>query len=222
MNYRIRASGKALEVYLYDYIGGWLGGITPQRLADDLKAAGKVDTINVRINSPGGDVFDGITIFNQLRRHPAKVMVDVDGLAASIASVIAMAGDTVRMADNAMFMIHDPMSGQFGTAEELRKQADLLDQVRDNLLDTYFGKTGGDRAQISELMAAETWMTASQAKQHGFIDEVTQELQMAACFDLSRYHNAPEALKKAAAPPANAFRAKLAAMDHRRRATEKL
>lgn len=222
MNYRIRAAGKSLEIYLYDYIGGWLGGITPQRVADDLKEAGRVEAINVRINSPGGDVFDGITIFNLLRRHVATVTVDVDGLAASIASVIAMAGDSVRMADNAMFMIHDPMSGQFGTAAELRKQADLLDQVRDNLLDTYFAKTGGDRAAISELMAAESWLTASQAKQYGFVDEITQELQMAACFDLSRFRNAPESLKKAAAPPANAFRAKLAALDHRRRATERL
>lgn len=209
MNYRIRAAGKTLELYIYDFIGEWLGGISPKQIADDLKAAGKIDLINVRINSPGGDVFDGITIYNLLKRHQARVEVDIDGLAASIASIVAMAGDSVRMAANGMFMVHEPMSGQFGNADDMRKKADLLDQVQENLISTYAAKTGISDARLAELMAAETWMTAAQAAQEGFVDAVTAELKMAACFDLSRFKNAPR--QRGSEPRANEFRARLAA-----------
>lgn len=210
MNFKIRNAGKSVEIYVYDVIGGWLAGITPQMVADALKDAGKVDTINLRINSPGGDVFDGVAIYNILKRHPAQKVVDIDSLCGSIATVIAMAGDTVRMAQNAMFMVHEPSSGSWGTAEDMRKQADLLDQVKENLLDTYIAKTGGERAHLSDLMAAETWLRASDARQEGFVDEVTEELEMAACFDLSKYRNAPQHLHAVGAK-ANPFRARIAA-----------
>lgn len=213
MNYRIRAAGKTAEIYLYDFIGGWMSGITAKTVVDDVKALGKIDTLNVHINSPGGDVFEGITIYNVLKQHPADVIIDIDGLAASIASLIAMAGDTIRMADNAMFMIHNPMSGQFGTADELRQKADLLDQVRDNILATYDKQTQLGEPKITELMNAETWMKASEAKQFGFVDEITEDLQMAACFDLSRFKNPPKIT--ADAPRANPFRARLAANEGR-------
>lgn len=214
MNYRIRNAGKTLELYLYDVVGGWLGGVTPQMIADDLKAAGKIDLINLRINSPGGDVFDGITIHNLLKRHPARVEVDIDGLCGSIATIIAMAGDHVRMAQNATFMVHEPSSGCWGTAEDMRKQGDLLEQTKETLLDTYIAKTGGDRAHLSALMADETWLRASDARAEGFVDEITDELEMAACaeFDLSRFKNVPPRLKAAKAETKpNAFRARLAA-----------
>jgi ATP-dependent Clp protease protease subunit len=213
VNYRIRNAGKTLEIYVYDAIGGWLGGITPQMVADDLKAAGKIDVINLRINSPGGDVFDGIAIHNLLKSHRARVEVDIDGLCASIATIIAMAGDEVRMAQNAMFMVHEPSSGAYGTGEDLRKQADMLDQAKEILLDTYVGKTGGDRDHLSELMAGESWLRAADAREEGFVDSITDELEMAACHDLSRFRNAPKHLhaqNKTALKP-NAFRARLAA-----------
>ena len=203
MNYRIRNAGKTLELYVYDYIGGWLGGITPQMIANDLKESGKIDVINLRINSPGGDVFDGITIYNLLKRHPARVEVDIDGLCGSIATIIAMAGDHVRMAQNATFMVHEPSSGAFGTAEDMRKQADVLDQAKESLLDTYIAKTGGNRGHLSELMAAESWLRASDAREEGFVDEVTDELEMAACsnFDLSKFKNVPKQLAASMAQP---------------------
>jgi ATP-dependent Clp protease protease subunit len=125
MNFKIRNAGKAVEIYLYDVIGGWLGGVTPQMVSDALKDAGKVETINLRINSPGGDVFDGVAIYNQLKRHPAQKVVDIDGLCGSIATIIAMAGDRVRMAQNAMFMVHEPSSWADGNAEDMRKKASL-------------------------------------------------------------------------------------------------
>jgi ATP-dependent Clp protease protease subunit len=212
VNYRIRAAGKTLELYVYDYIGGWLGGITPQMIADDLKAAGKVDVVNVRINSPGGDVFDGITIYNLLKRHPARVEVDIDGLCGSISTIIAMAGDHVRMAQNATFMTHDPSSGCFGTATDMRKAVERLDLAKETLLDTYIAKTGGDRDHLSELMAVESWLGASAARDEGFVDEITDELEMAACFDLSKYRNAPKHLTTNGATTVkpNPFRARLA------------
>lgn len=214
VNYRVRNAGKALEIYCYDYVGGWLGGITPQMVADDLKAAGKIDVINLRVNSPGGDVFDGITIYNMLKRHSARVEVDIDGLCASIATIIAMAGDTIRMASNGSFMIHNPMSGSFGTADELRKQAELLDHAKENLLDTYVAKTGAEsRGRLADLMSAETWMRAGDALKEGLIDEITDELEMAACFDLSRFKNAPSNL--GGGPKPNPYRAKIAALSKR-------
>ena len=128
----MKASADEGEILLYSEIGGGGGlfsdpGTNAEDFARDLKALGKVKTINCRINSPGGSVFEGMTIYNLLAAHPAKVVVHVDGLAASIASVIAMAGDTINIADNAMIMIHDAWGVGIGTADEIRKTAEVLD-----------------------------------------------------------------------------------------------
>jgi ATP-dependent Clp endopeptidase proteolytic subunit ClpP len=205
------AGTKSAEIYLYDEIGdSFFGGITAKQFADDLNALGKIDRINVRINSPGGDVFQGLAIYNTLKRHPANVVVDIDGMALSIASIIAMAGNTINMAKNAMFMIHDPWGFTGGTAEDFRKQADLLDQVKENLVNTYVDKTGMDSGQINLLMSEETWMQAEEAKRLGFISNITEELQMAAGFNLSRFKKPPQVTN--VAPLANPWRAKIAAM----------
>jgi ATP-dependent Clp endopeptidase proteolytic subunit ClpP len=154
-----------------------------------LKKVGDVAQIKLHVNSPGGDVFDGLAIYNTLKKHKAAVEVEIDGLAASIASIVAMSGDTVRMAKNAFFMIHNPWTFAYGEAKDLRHSADTLDQVRGSLLATYADKTGeaSTEQQLSDWMDAETWFTAEDARKHGFIDEVTGELAMAARFDLSRY-----------------------------------
>jgi ATP-dependent Clp protease protease subunit len=223
-NYRVRMSGsKSAEIYLYDEIGGggfFSSGVSAKQFADDLKNLGKIDTLNVRINSPGGDVFDGLAIYNTLKRHPANVIIDVDGMALSIASVIAMAGDQVNMAKNAMMMIHDPWTVSAGTAEDFRKQADLMDRVKGNLVTTYADRTKMKDAEVSDLMSAETWMTADDALSMGFIDGVTDDLQMAARFDLSRFRNLPKALARpapATQPGADIYRSKIAAMAARAR-----
>jgi ATP-dependent Clp protease, protease subunit len=219
-NYRVRMAGsKAAEIYLYDEIGGgmWGGGISAKQFAEDLKSLGKIDTLNVRVNSPGGDVFDGLAIYSTLKRHPANVVMDIDGMALSIASVIVMAGNQVNMAKNAMMMIHDPWTCSCGTADDFRKQADLMDQVKGNLVTTYADRTKMDEAEIADLMSAETWLTADDALSNGFVDGVTEDLQLAARFDLSRFRNAPKALARAQPRPVGTdiFRSKIAALASR-------
>jgi len=201
MSYRFVNKGKSADLYLYGYIGGW-DEITDVRVANDLKAMGRVDVINVRLNSFGGDVTQGYAIYNLLLSNRARIEVDIDGAACSIASIIACAGDHVRMARNALYMIHDPAGAAFGNAADLRKTADLLDQVREQLVDTYVKRTGLAAAAVSDYMTAETWFKAPDAAQLGFVDEITDELQIAACTDLSKFTNVPQWAQKRAAPPA--------------------
>ena len=181
-------------VFIYDEIGYW--GTTAKDFADELKALGAVSKITVRINSGGGEVFAGIAIHNLLKSHPATVTVIIDGIAASIASVIAMAGDTVEMPANAMMMIHNPSWWASGTADEMREAADVLDQIKKSLVAAYRGKTNLDDARVSELMTASSWLTASEAKDLGFCDEVTGAVEATnlAKADPSRWAKIPEAI----------------------------
>lgn len=191
MSYRfVNKGNKSAELWLYGYIGGW-GGISAKQVADDLKAIGKVDTINVRMNSFGGEVVEGFAIYNQLHRNAATIEVDIDGAACSIASIIACAGSTVRMARNALYMIHDPAGGAWGTSKDLRATADLLDQVREQLVETYVKKTGLEASVVSDYMAAETWFKANDAAELGFVNQITDALEMAASADLSKFRNVP-------------------------------
>ena len=188
----INKGNKKAEVLIYEDIGdGWMGGLSAKRFADELNALGKLSEINVRINSPGGSVFDGVAIYNTLRNNGARIIVDIDGLAASISSVIAMAGHEINMAANALFMIHDPWGVFAGNADDLRTQAELLDKVQGTLVDTYMNKATASRADVEQMMKDETWMTAAEAAAHGFIDSVTDEIQMAAHFDLKRFKHPP-------------------------------
>lgn len=195
---KMKGSKKA-EILIYEDIGeGWIGGISAKAFADDVKALGKLEEINVRINSPGGSVFDGVAMYNTLLKNPARIIVDIDGLAASIASIVAMAGDEVRMAENAMMMIHDPWIVASGKADELREQANVMDKVRETLLSTYVRRSGADEKTISDMMAAETWMNATEAEEAGLIDSVTVKMKLATSLvksnKLSRFKNVPRAL----------------------------
>ena len=186
--FSIKAKAKEAEIYLYDEIGsGWFGGVSAKQFADELKALGKLERITVRLNSPGGDVFDGLAIHNILKQNPAQVDMYVDGLAASIASIIAMAGDSINMAENAMMMIHEPWTMALGNAAEMREIADRLEKVSGVLLGTYTRRTGKDEQEIADLMVAETWMTAQEALDMGFADSIVEEMQMAAHFDLDKF-----------------------------------
>jgi ATP-dependent protease ClpP protease subunit len=188
--YRISAAAGKAEVYLYEVIGeNLLGeGVTARQFVREL-AALEVGSIDLHLNSPGGSVFDGQAIFNALVAHPATVTTYIDGVAASIASVVALAGERVVMARNALFMIHDPMAPAFGPAAELRKTADLLDQVAGTIRSTYAAKSGMGDEELRAAMAEETWYTASEALKAGFVDEVADTLAAAACglrtFDLA-------------------------------------
>lgn len=178
------------EILIYDEIGSWGIG------AKDFITAFPKNATNVVIsmNSAGGDVFDGLAIFNHLLNSPAKVTVKIDGLAASIASVIAMAGDEVIMAENAMMMIHNPWTLSVGTAADMRKSADLLDKTKKGLVNAYTMRTGMSDEEVSVLMDAETWMTAEEAVEMGFADTITEPVKIAASFDLSKFRNTPDFL----------------------------
>ncbi len=200
MNVEFKARGTRGEVWLYDQIGAsfWGDGITAKSFQKDLSALGKVTTLNVHINSPGGDVFDGFAIYNQLRQHPATVEVDVDGVAASIASIIAMAADPgkLRMAKNSLMMIHNPQGGAYGDELELQRVIALLKTVRGNLADTYVDRTGNKKTAVEDWMQEETWFTAESALQHGFADALTSETAVTACFDVRNFRNVPDVLKR--------------------------
>lgn len=199
--YTIKAQDDEAEILLYDDIGeGFYGGGTSARsFVEDLRDLRNVREINVRINSRGGDVFEGLAMYNALSRHPARIVVDIDGLAGSIASVIALAGDSIRMAQNGYFFIHNPFGAAIGTAEDMRVMAEALGKIQSTLVETYEDHSRLSAPRIQEFMDQETWFTASEALTHKFIDEVTEGQQMAASVDLSLFHNVPEQAKALAA-----------------------
>ncbi len=173
----------------------WGDEVTPKDFKKELDNLGDIDTLNVYINSPGGDVFAGQAIHSMLKRHKAHVNVYIDGLAASIASVVAMAGDKVIMPKNAMMMIHNPWTIAIGNAEDFRKLADDLDQIRESIVEAYKRKTILDEDKIKELMDNETWLTAEECKEYGFADELEEEKEIAASINtnmLSKYKNTPK------------------------------
>ncbi len=174
------------ELLLYGEIASqkpwWDDGdtVTPKQFAEELKNLGDKSNITVRINSKGGDVFAAHAIYTQLKLNPANITVIVDGLAASAAAIIAMAGDVIKIPSNAMMMIHNPSVGLLGyyKAEELEKLADTLEQVKESIINAYLTKTGLDRKTLSKMMDEETWMTGQEAVEKGFADEVLfQEVQ---------------------------------------------
>lgn len=169
--YRITnaADPDEAEVMLYDEVGGWYGATADQFIAD-LRGV-TAPNLRVRINSPGGSVFEGIAIANALRSHPANIVVQVDGIAASIASVIAMAGDRIEMAPNTMLMIHDASGVCLGNASDMEEMAELLDLISDNIADAYASRAGGTREQWRERMKAETWYLPEDAVENGLADE---------------------------------------------------
>ena len=221
MNSDFKARGARGEIWLYDAIGSSYFGesISAKMFQKELSALGKVDTINLRINSPGGDVFDGFAIYNQLKSHPAKVVVDVDGVAASIASIIAMAGESIRMAGNSMMMIHNPQGMAIGDENEMARVQALLKTIKGNLADTYVARTGNKKGQIETWMQDETWLTAESAVQNGFADMVTESIQVSACFDFKAFKNMPPSLIKRmeqqASPVLDRYRARSAGQDKR-------
>ena len=196
------ASGDVVEVDIYDDIGKdwWTGeGITPKTIRDAL-AGTHPKKILLRINSGGGDVFDGVAIHNLLRQYAEKgatIEADIDGLAASAASIIAVAADTIRIPANAAVMIHEAWSLVRGTADEFVKRAALLQQINTTAAGTYeraSAKRGINKsaAEFLELMADETWLFGEEAVAAGLADSVTDALQVAASIDLSGYRRAAE------------------------------
>jgi len=172
-----KTADNETTITLYDEIGAFGAG-SKEFLADLTKLSGQ--HIHLRINSPGGSVVEGTAIYNALRRHEGGLTVHIDAMAASMASVIAMAGKPVYMADNALLMIHNPWTVSMGESKDLRKEADLLDKLKVNLRNAYVRKTGIDAEEIAQMMDEETWLDAVEAVALGFADAIEEGVAAAA------------------------------------------
>lgn len=193
--YAIRARGTGAEVAIYDEIGAY--GVSAKGFLAELGALPEGTPVDLRLNSPGGSVFDAVAIHNALKRHEGTVTVWIDGIAASAASYIAMAGDEIVMPENAFLMIHDPSGLVMGTAEDMRAMAEALDKVKGSLVAGYAAKSGRTPGEVSALMASETWFDAADAVAQGFADRLIEPVRIAARFDIGRFCNAPPVLVEA-------------------------
>lgn len=181
------------ELLIYDEIGPeWLGMVNAKSIKEQMPAAN--EPLTVRINSPGGDVVEAQAIYNLLAGHAGETTVKVDGLAASAASYIMLAGDKIEIAENAMVMIHQAWSIAMGNADQLRHTASVLDKFDDVLLAGYTARGKKSRDEFAEAMKAETWFSAAEAVEWGLADAIGQPLKVAACVAPGRYRNAPEAV----------------------------
>lgn len=204
LGFILRGEGKdTLELDVYDIIGEswWSEGVSAKNVRRKLKDSG-AKVIKARINSRGGDVVDGLAIYNDLKDHPARVEVSIIGVAASMASVIAMAGDEITIAENALVMIHNPWGVSVGEADDHRAWADVLDKMRDSLLAIYTSRTKQSRDDVQAMMAKETWLDAAEAKRLGFADKIAPNKGSAKAFaylNLSGLEAVPEHLQRAVA-----------------------
>jgi ATP-dependent Clp protease protease subunit len=190
--YEIRARGTGAEVLIYDEIGAY--GVSAKGFLAELGALPDGVPIDLRLNSPGGSVFDAVAIFNALTRHSGTVTVWIDGIAASAASYIAMAGDEIVMPENAFLMIHDPSGLVMGTATDMREMAATMDKIAGSMTRGYAAKSGKSEGDIAALMAAETWFDAQDALDAGLATRMAEPVRIAASFDIGRFRNAPMAL----------------------------
>jgi ATP-dependent Clp protease protease subunit len=193
--YTIRAQSTGAEVVIYDEIGAY--GVSAKGFLAELAALPDATPLAMRLNSPGGSVFDAVAIYNAIKRHTGTVTVWIDGIAASAASYIAMAGDEIVMPENAFLMIHDPAGMVMGTAIDMRAMAEALDKIKGSLLQGYAAKSGRSQEEIAPLMAAETWLDAKDALDLGFADRIAEPVRIAARFDVCRFRNAPPVLAEA-------------------------
>ena len=200
--YSICALNEGAEISIYDEIGAY--GVSAKAFLADLGKLPDKAPLTLRLNSPGGSVFDAVAIYNALQRHAGTVTVSIDGIAASAASYIAMAGDEIVMPENAFLMIHDPSGMVMGTAGDMRSMAEALDKIGASLLRGYAAKSSKPEAEIAILMAKETWLDASEALEMGFADTMSGPVRIAASFDVSQFQNAPpeiiETVKAVAKP----------------------
>lgn len=221
--FEVRSEADEAEVFIYGPIvddeieAEWWGGVAPQSFVKELRGI-TAGTIHLRINSPGGSVFAARAMEQALREHKAKVVVHIDGLAASAATFIAMAGDEIVIAKGALFMIHKAWTIAWGNSDDLVEQAALLEKIDGTLVETYADRTEQDAEQIAVWMAAETWFTAQEAVDNGFADRLAEtEPKASAAWNLSAYAKAPKAVQTPEPPPPPA-----ASDEHRERQQQRL
>ena len=200
---------KSAELILYGSIGSdeYWDDISDKAFKQDIENLGDVENITLHINSPGGSVFSAVAIANTLKNHKAKITANIDGLAASAATIITSACDTVRMPKNALFMVHNPITFAYGNNQDMQKTLEMLNKVKNSIIETYLNKAKTDKETLSELMDNETWMSAEEAKEYGFVDEILNEsvekevvenklIINNMAFDISRFKNFKEKKKQ--------------------------
>ena len=196
---------KSAKLILYGSIGSdeYWDNISDKAFKQDIENLGDVENIILHINSPGGSVFSAVAIANTLKNHKAKITANIDGLAASAATIITSACDTVKMPKNALFMVHNPITFAYGNNQDMQKTLEMLNKVKNSIIETYLNKAKTDKETLSELMDNETWMSAEEAKEYGFIDEILDEnvekevienklIINNMAFDISRFKNFKE------------------------------
>ena len=179
------AKSQTTEVMIYDEIGNF--GVDAKSFINEIKQIPNDTSVLLRINSPGGSVIDGLAIYDAISRMPQKVTARIEGIAASMASVIALAADEVIMSENSLYMIHNVWGGEVGDSDDLRKAADLMDKMGERLINIYVSKTGQTEEQIRSWMDEETWFNSLEAQEAGFINLVEEPIKMAAMFDIKKY-----------------------------------
>lgn len=185
----VAKSNTSADIDIFGEIGYW--GVTAKQFYKDVKNLGKINRINLTLNSEGGSIIEGNAIYNILKDHPAYVSTDIVGIALSMGSVVAMSSDEIKIAENGLFMIHNPWGFAMGDAKQLRKHAEVMDKMKKGLITAYRNKVDISEVELSELMDSETWYTAQEALDAGFVDSITGKVEAEASFDLSRYRNTP-------------------------------
>jgi ATP-dependent protease ClpP protease subunit len=187
----VRNENTSASLYIYDVIDAYWG-VSAASVIESLAKAEGVETLNVYINSPGGSVFESRAIMAALSRFSGKTVAHIDSLCASAATSIALSCGEVVMSEGALFMIHNASGLAWGDKSVLRETADLLEKIELSIIKDYTDKTGKEDAEIIALMDAETWFTATEAKEHGFIDRIdTGKAKTSNTWNLSAYANAP-------------------------------
>lgn len=196
---KVENKGDETSLYIYDVISAdW--GVSALSVIESIARAGDSKTLNIHINSPGGDVFEGRAIMAAISAFQGKTVAKIDSLCASAATSIALACDEVEMSDGAFFMIHNAHGMAYGDKQALRDTADVMEKVEGAIVNDYVSKTGKEESDIRAMMDAETWMTAQEALDNGFIDRISTNEKVKNSWDLSVFNNAPEALIKPPEP----------------------
>jgi ATP-dependent Clp endopeptidase proteolytic subunit ClpP len=185
-NIQGKATDAVAEIYIFDEIGAY--GITAQDFIAEMKEY-KDTPVNLRINCIGGDVFDGMAMYNIIKKREAKTTAYIEGIAASMGSVIALAADEVIMAENSLFMIHNAWGGAMGEAEDMRKTASVLEKISGEIANIYKRKTRLSLDRITDMMDEETWLNAEEAYELGFVDSISDSIKVAAKYDVSKFKN---------------------------------
>lgn len=181
-----KQTDKFVDVYLYDEVGSY--GVSAKDFVEDIKLL-KGKDIYLHINCVGGEVFDGMAIYNTLKKYKGKVIAYVEGIAASMGSVIPLAADEIIMSENSLYMIHNAWGGAMGEAKDMRKTATLLDKLSSEIANIYSKKTNLPLSQIEEMMDEETWFNSEEALQYGFIDRISDAVMVAAKYDITKFKN---------------------------------